>query len=234
MKHLMLSLTAAFFILCFSYNASAEKSGFYQQTPKDTIPKKSIQKIRITVKDLMDGSLLDSVFVSVGPKKGYTNNKGIVEFDSVPSGSFVVITKAGYLAQSKKAKADLELRLSKRDIQAATNNYKNGFYERPIEYFSGAATIVTGNELRRVNPLNFAEALKYYDPSFIVTRDNNYGDDPNIPPSVKIRGSYNFPASATIASQTGNAATGVQLNPSVGDFVASNIKNTFLWKFSLN
>ena len=226
MKHLVLSLTAAFFILCFSLNASAEKSGFYQQTPKDTIPKKSIEKVKVTVKDLMDGASLDSVFVSIGAKKGYTNNKGIIEFDSVSAESFVIATKTGYLAQSKKAKADLQLRLSKRDIQSTTNNnYKNGFYERPVEHFSGAATIVTGNELRSVNSLNFAEALKYYDPSFIVTRDNNYGDDPNVPPSVKIRGSYNFPASATIANQSGNAVTGLQLNPSEGDFIASNIAN---------
>ena len=43
--------------------------------------------------------------------------------------------------------------------------------------------------------------------------------------SVKIRGSYNFPASATIASQTGTTVTGAQINPSVGDYVASNIAN---------
>ena len=51
------------------------------------------------------------------------------------------------------------------------------------------------------------------------------GDDPNVTPSVKIRGSYNFPASATIASQSGTAVTGAQINPSVGDYVASNIAN---------
>jgi hypothetical protein len=34
----------------------AEKSGHYQQAPKDSIPKKIIGKVKITVKDLMDGS----------------------------------------------------------------------------------------------------------------------------------------------------------------------------------
>lgn len=225
MRHLVISLAAGLFIICFSSNASAGRIGFYQQLPKDTIPKKSIEKVRITIKDLLDGSALDSVFVNIGSQKAYTNNKGIVEFDNVPAGSFAVASKAGYFAQSKIAKTDLQLRLSKRDIQTTTNNYRNGFYERPVEHFSGSATIITGDDLRKINPLNFTEALKYYDPSFIVTRDNNYGDDPNVPPSIKIRGSYNFPALATIASQTGNTATGVQLNPSVGDFVASNIMN---------
>ncbi|HEU5165138.1 MAG TPA: TonB-dependent receptor plug domain-containing protein, partial [Chitinophagaceae bacterium] len=225
MKHLLFSLTAAFSILCFSSSAAAEKTGFYLQTPKDSIPKKTLGKIKVTVKDLMDGAALDSVYVTVGSKRGYTNSKGFIEFDSIPAGSFVTVSKAGYLAQSKKAKAALQLRLSKREIPGVTGNYNNGFYERPVEHFSGAATIVKGDDLRKVNPLNFAEALKYYDPSFIVSRDNKYGDDPNVAPSVKIRGAYNFPASATIASQTGNVSTGVQLNPSVGDFVASNIMN---------
>ena len=72
-------------------------------------------------------------------------------------------------------------------MQSSANNYKNGLFERPIEHFSGSATIVSGNDLRRINPLNFTEALKYYDPSFIVTRDNLNGDDPNVTPSVKIR-----------------------------------------------
>ena len=225
MKYLVVSLATTFFVVSFSFHASARKSGFYQQSPKDTIPKKTLGKVRVSVKDLMDGTALDSVYVTVGFKKGYTNNNGIIEFDSVPVGYLVTVSKAGYLAQSKKAKADMQLRLSRRDIQASSNNYNNGFYERPIEHFSGAATIVKGDDLRKVNPLNFAEALKYYDPSFIVTRDNKYGDDPNVPPSVKIRGSYNFPATATIASNSGNASSGLQLNPSVGDFVASNITN---------
>ena len=172
MKHLLFSLTAAFSILCFSSSAAAEKIGFYQQTPKDSIPKKTLGKVRVTVKDLIDGTALDSVYVTVASKRGYTNNNGIIEFDSVVVGYFVTVSKAGYLAQSKKAKADLQLRLSKREIPGVTGNYKNGFYERPVEHFSGAATIVKGDDLRKVNPLNFAEALKYYDPSFIVSRDN--------------------------------------------------------------
>ncbi|HET9279934.1 MAG TPA: TonB-dependent receptor, partial [Flavitalea sp.] len=86
-------------------------------------------------------------------------------------------------------------------------------------------TIVSGNYLRKLNSLSFVEALKYYDPSFIVSKDNNSGDDPNSTPSVRIRGAYNFPASATIANQTGVVVTGAQVNPSVGDFIASNIAN---------
>ena len=78
MKRLMLFLTAGLFFSSISSKVFAEKSGHYQQTPKDTIPKKIIGKVKITVKDLMDGSAVDSVYVLVGNKRGYTDSKGIV------------------------------------------------------------------------------------------------------------------------------------------------------------
>src|SRR6478735_2591520 len=183
MKRLMLLLIAGLFFTSISSKVFAEKSGHYQQAPKDSIPKKIIGKVKITVKDLMDGSALDSAYVSIGIKRGYTDNRGIVEFDTIPAGSIALVSKSGYIAQSKKVKADLQIRIGKRDMQSAANNYKNGLYERPIEHFSGSATIVSGNDLRRINPLNFTEALKYYDPSFIVTKDNLNGDDHNVTPS---------------------------------------------------
>src|SRR5204863_1099314 len=158
MKRLMLFLTAGLFLISGISSKVFAKSGHYQQAPKDTIPKKIIVKVKVTVKDLMDGSAVDSVYVLVGNKRGYTDSKGIVEFDSVSTGVMVTTTKASYIAQSKKVKADLQIRIGKRDMQSSANNYKNGLFERPIEHFSGSATIVSGNDLRKINPLNFTEA----------------------------------------------------------------------------
>lgn len=224
MQHVLMASAATLFMLCFSSPAFAG-SRFQQQPGSDTVSKKIIEKICISVKDLMDGTPLDSVLVNIGSHKGFTNKNGIAEFDSIIVGNLVFVSKSGYLAQSGKAKPVLQFRLSKREFQSAASNYRNGLYERPIEHFAGSAIIVTGNDLRKINPLNFVEALKYYDPSFIVSRDNRYGDDPNTAASVKIRGAYNFPASATIANPTGNPATGVQLNPSTADYIANNIMN---------
>ena len=85
MKRLMLLLTAGLFFTSISSKVFAENSDHYQQAPKDSIPKKIIGKVKITVKDLMDGSALDSVYVTVGLKRGYTDNRGIVELDSIPA-----------------------------------------------------------------------------------------------------------------------------------------------------
>ena len=196
---------------------------FFQQNQRDTIPVKTIQKVRVTVKDLMDGEPLDSVFITVGTKRGYTDKNGVIELDSIRAESMVNATKAGYLAQSKKAKNNMQFRLGKRELSSAQNTYKNGLYERPMEHFSGASTIISGNELRRIHPTNFVEALRFFDPALVTSRNNLYGDDPNVPSSLKIRGTYNFPASASIASSSGTNPAGFQLNPSAADFVADNI-----------
>ncbi|MES2773056.1 MAG: SusC/RagA family TonB-linked outer membrane protein [Bacteroidota bacterium] len=213
------------FIACLFINSGIFSEVFAQKKDEARQVPKIIEKVRISVLDLMDGTGLDSVYITGGKKGQYTNEKGIVEIDSVPGGTMVFASKNGYLAQSKKVKANMQIRLAKKEIASAANDYRNGLYERPAEHFSGAATIVSGNDLRKINPVNFIEALKFYAPSFIVTRDILNGDDPNVTPSVKIRGAYNFPASATIASQSGTISTGAQINPSVGDFVASNIAN---------
>ncbi|HEX6181281.1 MAG TPA: SusC/RagA family TonB-linked outer membrane protein [Chitinophagaceae bacterium] len=196
---------------------------FFQQNQRDSVPVKTIQKVKINVRDLMDGTALDSVFVTVGLKKGYTDKNGVVEFDSIRAELGVTASKTGYLAQSQKAKAVMQFRLGKRESSVAQNNYKNGLYERPLEHYSGASTIISGNELRRVQPINFVEALRFFDPSLVTSRNNLYGDDPNVPSSVKIRGAYNFPASASIASNSGTNPAGFQVNPSSADFVADNI-----------
>lgn len=226
MKRLMLSLTAAaLFFLCFSITASGEKIGVGLQTLADTIAKNNLLKVRVSVKDLMDGTAIDSAYVVIGLKIGYTNQNGIVEFDQVAAGSNIIIRKDGYLAISKKAKAEVKARLCEKEISSSVPNYNNGLYQRPLEHFSGSAVIISGNDLRRVNSISFIEALKYYAPSFIAYKDNNYGDDPNSMPLVNIRGAYNFPVSATIANKRNVPATGTQVNPSVGDFIASNIAN---------
>jgi TonB-linked SusC/RagA family outer membrane protein len=147
----------------------------------------------------------------------------MVMFDSVLAGLSIFINKEGYYTHLKKAKPILHFRIARKEGGAGIAAINNGLYERPVEHFAGSATVIRGNELRKINPLNFTEGLKYYDPSFIVTRDNRFGDGPNHNPDIKIRANYNFPASATIALNPGSSTRGLQVFPSAGDFVAESI-----------
>ena len=233
MRHSLLCSIICICVLCSSLVSEAATNGYFQKTQKDSIPSRVILKTRITIKDLSDGNAMDSVLVTIGSKKGYTNNSGYVEFDSILKESIVTASSNGYLVSSKKVKPELTIRLAKRESSLEAN-YQNGLYERPLEHFSGAATVVSGTDLKKINTQNFVEALKYYAPSLIATRDNKFGDDPNVIPPVKVRGAYNFPASATIASGSGVVATGVQIDPSKGDFVASGVANPNQPVFLLN
>jgi TonB-linked SusC/RagA family outer membrane protein len=234
MKYLLVCLTTGICSLGLLQKAFAGKNHFDQQPAKDTIPVRIIEKLNLTVNDLMDGEALDSVYVLVGSKRGYTDANGFLSFDSIAAGAIVYASKTGYIEQSTKAKAELAFRMGKKQAPTSLKEFNNGLYQRPFEHFSGAATVVSGAELRKINSQNLVEALKFYAPSLIATRDNKYGDDPNVMPSVKIRGAYNFPASATIANGSGVTAVGVQTSPSTGDFIASGVANPDQPVFLLN
>jgi hypothetical protein len=45
---------------------------------------------------------MDSVYVTAGNKRGYTDSKGMLSLTVCAAGTIVTTTKAGYLAQSKK------------------------------------------------------------------------------------------------------------------------------------
>ncbi|MCU7548810.1 SusC/RagA family TonB-linked outer membrane protein [Chitinophagaceae bacterium LB-8] len=215
--------------LCFSLclcNKSFAGNGFFFQKPaKDSVPQKTIAKLKISVRDRNDGGALDSVYVSVGNKKGYTDRNGYIEFDSVKAIYPVSFSKSGYYSDWRTAKPSILLHLSKKEGKSPISTINNGMYERPGEHFSGSATVVSGSELRKISSLSFADALQFYDPSVIVTRDNNYGDNPNITPGIKLKGANHFPASATIEAKPGTINTGVQVNASSNDFIADQIGN---------
>lgn len=224
MRHFLLCIVGCLFLLCITYGVSAQQATSTPKNNRDTVPSRIIPRVGVTIKDLADGYALDSVLVSSGIRKGYTNSKGYVELDSVYKESLITASKNGYLLSSKRVKPEVTIHLVKREHSSIVQ-INNGLYQRPAEHFSGAVTVVSGTELRKINPVNFVEALKVYAPSFISTRNNNYGDDPNVASSVKVRGSYNFPASATIVNRSGITNTNMQLNPSTGDFIADNVAN---------
>ena len=75
MKRSVLLLSGVLVLMLItSHNSLAANSWFDQQPRVDTVPKKLILKVRVTVRELMEGNSLDSVYVSVGMKRGYTNN----------------------------------------------------------------------------------------------------------------------------------------------------------------
>ncbi|WP_222536876.1 TonB-dependent receptor [Pedobacter polysacchareus] len=205
---------------------SPQTSFAQQQDPK--IAKKVVDnspqnpEVVISVKDLDNLTLVDSVRVRIGLQTNYTYS-GITVFENLDKDSVVVFSKPGYYGLVKKLSRGTMSVFLQKSTEAADGSIVNtGFYSRPNALFSGAAVTISGEELRRVNVINVFDALKYYVPSLVVSRSNLQGGDPNAIPEIRLRGTNTFPYAAAIVNN-GTAKAGVQLAPSSGDYIAANI-----------
>lgn len=69
-----------------------------------------------------------------------------------------------------------------------------GVTVRKKELITGAVTVFRGEELRQVSTQNAVQALKSLDPSFIVVNNNITGSNPNILPTIEVRGQTSLTA----------------------------------------
>ncbi|MFC4392850.1 SusC/RagA family TonB-linked outer membrane protein [Flavobacterium quisquiliarum] len=63
-----------------------------------------------------------------------------------------------------------------------------GITVRKKELITGAVSIYKGEELRQISTQNVVQALKTLDPSFIVVNNNIAGSNPNVLPTIEVRG----------------------------------------------
>lgn len=78
----------------------------------------------------------------------------------------------------------------------------NGIYTRKAESFTGAATTVAGNDLRRVSNQNVLQSLKNLDPTVYIADNLTAGSDPNSTPAMSMRGTSSFPTETTSLKST--------------------------------
>ena len=67
-----------------------------------------------------------------------------------------------------------------------------GFQKLKKNSFTGTATVVTGDELRKVNVKDAVKALEAFDPSFRIIDRGGFGSDPNHINEINIRGASNI------------------------------------------
>ena len=221
-KHL---IAVGITLLCLGNYTFAGENNFFQVIKRDSVPSNIYPKIKIYVKDLASDTGLSKALIMLGRRRVYTDDNGYAAFDSVKNYQMLNISRSGFLNQDVKVAPEVTVRLTKQEREVPLEDFTNGLYQRPLENSAASYTVIDGAELRKVNAISFINVLKYFVPSFIVEENNYKGSDPNTPPAVKLRGSYNFPSAATIPVHSGVTNTNVQLNPSTGDFVAAGINN---------
>lgn len=68
-------------------------------------------------------------------------------------------------------------------------------YQEPLRTGDSSDRILSGDELRKTNPINLWEAIKQLEPALSESDENNYGSDPNhIPGSIRLKGNTHWPS----------------------------------------
>lgn len=120
--------------------------------------------------------------------RAQTNSKGEYVLNNVPFGSSFTISFVGYKPQVVAAKHNLKIKLilveNKIDEVVVTGTGIN----RKINSFTGAAATFTGEQLKQVGNNNIISSLKSLDPSFIVVDNELKGSNPNVLPTLELRG----------------------------------------------
>ena len=74
-----------------------------------------------------------------------------------------------------------------------------GIFSRKAESYTGAATTITGEALKKISGMNVFQSLKSIDPSLNIMTNLTAGSNPNALPDMQLRGTSTFPTSGGAA-----------------------------------
>ncbi|WP_431215320.1 carboxypeptidase-like regulatory domain-containing protein [Puia sp. P3] len=133
---------------------------------------------------------------------------------AVSRGATPVISYVGYMAQEIKVRADMKdlaVRLSEGVKESMSNMVVTGYQMINKESFTGTAITVSGEELKKVNPNNVLQSMQAFDPSFNIATNNLQGSNPNVLPSINVRGSTALPTSSSAVLSRTDLSSNVNL-----------------------
>lgn len=134
-----------------------------------------------------------TILVEGTTKGAITNDKG--EFQLVVrDGEKIEISFVGMLTQTKiilPQMSNLSIALDPSEL-VMEDVVVTGIYERRSGSFTGSATSIKGEDLKKVGTQNVFQSLKNLDPSLMIFDNLEYGSDPNKNPKMALRGTSSF------------------------------------------
>ena len=130
-----------------------------------------------------------------------TNAAAQTDFDgkytiTAPEDGQMLFTYIGHKSQvvevNKRKVINVTIAQETKELVGVVVN--TGVTVRKKELITGAVTVFRGEELRQVSTQNVVQALKSLDPSFIVVNNNIAGSNPNILPTIEVRGQTSLTA----------------------------------------
>lgn len=162
----------------------------------DTIPR----ALTITG-NIMDDSTSQPIpganIIIKGSRGGVTSDKQGGFTIPAKRGDVLIFSYVGYEPQNKTVRDDAHLR-----IRLKLNANKDpmdkvvvtGYQVLNKDSYTGNAVVVSGEELRKVNPVNILQSIQAFDPSFRIADNNILGSNPNRLPMINLRGSTALPS----------------------------------------
>lgn len=102
----------------------------------------------------------------------------------------IIVSFIGY--ENREVKASLDRNkmtiILKNQEESVEEVIVTGIITRKKQSFTGAAAAFTGEELKMVNNQNVIASLRALDPSFIQIENNSIGSNPNMLPTIELRG----------------------------------------------
>jgi len=130
-----------------------------------------------------------------------TNAVAQTDFDgkytiTAPNDGILLFTYIGHRAEiiAVNNKKIINVTLTEETKQLEGVVVNTGVTVRKKELITGAVSIYRGEELRQISTQNVVQALKSIDPSFIVLNNNLVGSNPNVLPTIEVRGQTSLTA----------------------------------------
>lgn len=115
--------------------------------------------------------------------------------------SYLGMKTTSYFVNCRKDIDNIVIKLEE-DKQVLDDVVVTGIYTRKAESFTGSATTVSGNDLRRVSNQNILQSLKNLDPTVYIADNLTSGSDPNGIMSISMRGTSSFPVETSSLKST--------------------------------
>ncbi|QKJ32806.1 SusC/RagA family TonB-linked outer membrane protein [Mucilaginibacter mali] len=119
-----------------------------------------------------------------------TDANGNFRINADPDNDILVVTFIGYKPlEYKIGGKKMPLSITMEMAQTMLKDMViTGMFERKKESFTGASATYTAEQLKAVGNQNVIQSLRTLDPSFIQIENNALGSNPNVLPTIELRG----------------------------------------------
>jgi len=156
--------------------------------------------ILVRIQQYIKGKIVDengnpiagaSIRLKADPRKAVASGTdGVFNLPISANNETVIVTYVGY--RTRELAIDLQrqpllIKMIKED-RMVDEVIVTGMMERRKETFTGATASFDNNQLKAVGNTNIIQSLKTLDPSFLLMENNIAGGNPNVLPTIELRG----------------------------------------------